>query len=122
MARPQARIKTEGLREFIRATDRAGRDTKRLVRETLKPVGEVVREAWSLRFSDIDERSAAGLRTRVRVGNVAVQQSLRKVTGKRPDYGMLQMRYGQEALDDKEDEVVREFEHATDEIIRRWDD
>jgi hypothetical protein len=69
------------------------------------------------RFSPIDPRSAAGFRTRVRQRGVSVEQSRRRVTGKRGDYGALQMRRALvPALEDKKNQTEREFERAVDEL------
>ena len=84
----------EGYNAFLRATDRAEKSSKRFVRDNFREVGEVVRRpaADDLRVLQPTGKSAAGLRTVVRRTGVDVEQSLRKVTGKRPDWGRTQMR------------------------------
>ena len=65
---------------------------------------------------------AAGYKVRVRQSGVAVQQSLRKTTGKRPDYGALQMRRALlPALDANEAETMQKVEAALDDVIRIWE-
>lgn len=107
----------KGLREFQRAVAKADRETKTVVREKLKEAGDVVREDASERFQRYDAKSAAGYRTRARVGSVFVEQSLRKTTGLRPDYGSLQMRRALlPALEAKGGEVERKLEDAIDDL------
>lgn len=111
-------IVVRGYRETVRAFARTDKSTRKMMRDTLKPVGEIVREEWSLRFGqDIDPRSAAGLRTRVRQRGVSVEQSLRKTTGLRPDYGRLQQSYGDQALEDKREAVVKEYEDGMERVV-----
>lgn len=121
MAQPQT-LRVRGYREFLRASDRAGRESKKATRDVLKSVGEIVRVEGARRFTKYDARSAAGYRVRVRQRGVAVEQSLRKTTGKRPDYGALQMRKALlPALVSKEHEVERATERALDTIADHFD-
>lgn len=115
MARPTLRAR--GLREAIRAFDRAGRQAKREFRSALRVVGHVVRDEWADRFDRIDPRSAAGLRTVVRQRGVSVEQTIRRTTGLRPDYGAKQMRFGIGVLADKEHEIEVAAEEALDRVV-----
>ena len=107
----------------MRAVNKADSETRKLVRGRFKEVGELVRQEGASRFSRIDAGSASGFRVRVRARGVAVEQSRRKVTGKRGDFGGLQMsRALLPALKAKEADVVREVERAVDDvcdIVRR---
>lgn len=120
---PQAQtLRVKGYREFVRACDRAGKETKKEVRSTFRKVGDIVKEEAASRFRDIDARSAAGYRTVVRQRGVSVEQSLRRTTGLRPDFGVLQMRRALEpALADKEGEVEREMENAIDKVADHFE-
>jgi hypothetical protein len=110
------------MREFLRATDRAGKETKKEVRAAFRKVGEVIRVEAARNFESIDPHSASGYRTRVRQRGVAVEQSLRRVTGLRPDYGALQMREALlPAVEDKADEVVDEFNDAMDRVADHFE-
>lgn len=110
-------VKVEGLRDFLRDTAKAERETKKKVRDRLKEAGDIVREDASRRFGGISAKSAAGYRVRARVSGVHVEQSLRKTTGLRPDYGALQMRRALiPALIAKEDDVHREMEKAAEDL------
>ena len=111
-------VTVKGLRELIRACDRAGKETKKQVRSRLRKVGEIVRDESRSRFSDIDAGSAAGYGVTVRAaGSVSVEQRRRRVTGLRGDYGALQMRRALvPALGSKSSEIEREFNDALDDI------
>jgi len=112
-----ASLRVHGLREFMRATAKADKETKKVVREKLREAGDVVREDAANRLARIDSYSASKLRTRAKVGGVFVEQSLRKVTGLRPDYGQLQMRKALEpAVEAKAGEVEQRLEKAVDEL------
>lgn len=111
----------KGYRDFVRATDRAGREAKRFTRGVLAGAGEIVRADWARDFSRIDERSAAGLRVSVRQQGVFVQQSLRKTTGLHPEYGRLQMRFGLAALRRKQGDIERAAERAIDQIADHFE-
>ena len=117
-------LKIRGYREFLRATNRAEKESKTFVRDNFKEVGEVVRRpaADDLRGLQPSGKSAAGLRTIVRQRGVAVEQTLRKVTGKRPDWGATQMREILiPNLESHEREIETELEKAVDRIADHFD-
>ena len=115
-------VRVRGYKEFLRACDHAGKDTKKFVRGAYREVGELVRVEATQLFDPYDTRSAAGYRVRVRQRGVAVEQSLRKTTGKRPDYGALQMT---EALlparQRKEHQVEAAFDTAIDKVADHFE-
>ena len=116
MAR-QGTLVVKGYREFMAACTAAQPRTRKEVRESLRKVGEVVRIDAMRRFSPISTRSAAGYRTRVRQTGIAVQQSLKKTTGKHPHYGSLQMKRALlPALAANAAETERELERALDRV------
>lgn len=105
---PQSQtIKVKGLREFQRDVRKAEKDTRKRTRDGLKRAGEPVRDEWRRTFAPIHEFSASKLRIRSTQSGVFVDQPLRKTTGTRPDFGRLQQRYGEQALDRKADEAER---------------
>ncbi len=118
MAAPrQETVRVDGLREFMRATAKAEKDTKKLVRARLREAGESVRIEAKDRFSRISAESASKFKVRARAAGVFVEQSARKTTGLRPDYGSLQMtRALIPALELKADEVTEEVAKAADEL------
>lgn len=85
-------VRVRGLREFHRAVRLAGPDSRRELREAYGDVGEAVRASSERRFRPIDRESASAYVVRARARGVAVESRKRKTTGKRPDFGALQMR------------------------------
>jgi hypothetical protein len=117
MAARQGTLAVNGYRELLRAFQRADSDSRKELRSALKDVGEVVRRDATGLFSPVDPRSAAGYKTRVRQRGVAVEQSLRRTTGRHPEYGALQMRSALvPALTDNVDQVERQLERALDRV------
>ena len=103
----QGTVRVKGLRELQRAFGKISKDLKKETRDELRAVGNLVTEEARSRFMRYDARSASGFKTRVRQKEVTTEQSRRRTTGKRPDYGALQMRRALlPALAEKEDEVV----------------
>jgi hypothetical protein len=117
-------VHIRGYREFLRATNRAEKASKRFVRDNFKEVGEVVRvpAADDLRTLQPTGKSAAGLRTIVRARGVNVEQTLRKVTGKRPDWGATQMRkILLPNLESHEREIEQKLEEKLGDIADHFD-
>lgn len=75
------------------------------------------------RFSDVDNRSAAGFRPRLRgFSRVVVEQRLRRKTGDRPDYGALQMTKALlPAMAENQEKVIEDLDRMLDELARRSD-
>lgn len=115
-------VQVNGLRELLRVTDRAGKDTKKLVRSEIREAAKPVLEDARRRLAPIDTRSAAKLGISVRrTGVVSVEQRARRTTGQHPEYGRLQMsRALIPALDAKQDEVVSRLEQSLDQLASRW--
>jgi hypothetical protein len=110
-------VRVKGLKELNRAINKADKDTKKLLKARFVKVGDIVRDEGRSRFSSIDAGSAAGFQSKALVSGVKVQQSKRKTTGRRGDYGSLQMRRALlPALDAKQSDVVDELEKALDDI------
>jgi hypothetical protein len=108
-------VRVEGYREFLRAVDRADQESKRLVRETFRAVGDAVRRQAVARFVSVDVGTAAGFQATITQKGVAVYQTRQKVTGKRGDYGALQMRKALvPARASQREETERAFERAMD--------
>lgn len=86
-------LKVKGLRDLHRALKTADDQLKRELESELRAAGDLVAESSRARFVNVDARSAAGFKSKVKgFGRVVVQQSRRRVTGRRGDYGSLQMR------------------------------
>jgi len=110
-------VRVKGLRELQRTLRDADKELRLGVRRELREAGEIVRAEAASLFSDHDPRSAAGYKVRVRQRGVAVEQSIGRTTGLRPDYGALQMRDALlPALDAKEEQVVARVELVLDNL------
>lgn len=104
-----------GYQDVLRGLRDADKDSRRKIRAEFREVGRIVQRSATERFSAIDQRSAAGFKTVVRLRGVSVEQSLKRTTGKRPDYGSLQMRKALiPAAIGKQDDLERGIEHALD--------
>jgi hypothetical protein len=101
----------------MRGLKEADTKSRREARKVLRHAGDKVREGAEQRFERYDEKSAEGYRVRVRQRGVAVEQSLRRTTGKHPEFGTLQIERALEpSLEANEDQIYREFEDAFDKI------
>jgi hypothetical protein len=111
-------VRIHGLKEFLRATDNAGKATKKLVRDRLREVAKPVLEDARRGLSRYDARSASRLGISVRkAGTVSVEQRLRRTTGAHPQFGALQQHQVLEpALSMNTAVVMRGFEDALDDI------
>jgi len=111
-----------GMADFLKATDLAPKESKRYVRSTFREVGEDVRAESAARFSRYDTRSAGRIRTIVRRRGVSVEQTLRRTTGLRPDFGALQMRTALlPALDANAGELDRKLSEALDRVADHFE-
>jgi len=111
-------IRVEGLRQLERALKASDKDAAKGLRKELREAAKVVALDARGKFAGTDGYSAMGIRPRVRAGLVAVaEQSRKRVTGKRPDYGSLQMRRALvPALWDNRKEVERRVENMLDKV------
>jgi hypothetical protein len=90
---PGQTLAVRGYRDLLRGLATADKETKLAVRATLKQTGEATRTSATSLLSPVDTRSASGYRVRVRQRGVAVEQSLRRTTGRHPQWGSYQMRH-----------------------------
>lgn len=110
-----------GYRDFLRAADRAGKESKKFARTAYREVGNLVRDDARQKILDRggrdDAKTAVGFRTYVRQRGIQVEQSKRRTTGRHSEYGPWQMRRGLvPALEDKADEVMEATDDAIDRI------
>lgn len=108
-----AAVRLKGLARFQRDMKRLGDvELKKEIDDQLRAAAQLVADDARRRLQPINAYSAAGLRPRVRgFGRVVVEQSRRRTTGLRPDWGEKIM---------KRDLIpaVRQYE---EEIVRRMD-
>jgi hypothetical protein len=116
----QQSLKVKGLRELHRALKNYDDDLKRELEAELRAAGELVAVGAQSRFLGIDARSAAGFKSRVKgFGRVVVQQSRRRTTGRRGDFGSLQMRRALlPSVADNQDKVMNQIEGMLDRLGR----
>jgi hypothetical protein len=84
-------VRIHGIKELDRAFKGLRKEVLKELRPQLRKAGEIVRAEGQSLFSRISPVSAAGYKVRVRQRGIAVEQTLPRVTGLRPDYGSLQM-------------------------------
>jgi hypothetical protein len=112
-----ATVRVHGFRAFQRAVRLAGPDARRETRDAFKDVGEAVRSTAERFFRPIDQASAAAYVVRSRARGIAVESRMRRTTGRRPDFGALQMRRALlPAATAEEHETERRLEHAYDRV------
>lgn len=110
-------VRVEGLRELQRAFKNSDRELAKQLTRELKDAADIVRQDAVARFMRISPASAAGFRPRARIGNAAVEQSRKRTTGKRGDFGALQMNVALlPALQSKQDEVIDHIDAMLDRI------
>ena len=88
-------VRVQGLRELDRALKQSDAGLRKMMRADLKEAARPVSDEAQQRLGRIraSARTTSGIRPRVRsAGVVVVEQSRRKTTGKRGDWGAYQMR------------------------------
>jgi hypothetical protein len=110
-------IRVTGLRETTAALRKVSRNAPKVVTDELKGAAEPVRAAAAARISRYQGSRPQSIKPRVKGrGSVFVQQNARKKTGKRGDFGNLQQRHLEAALDQNKDRVRVELEKAMDKL------
>lgn len=112
-------VHLEGWREAMRALDDIKRGTGKAVLGGLAEAAEPVRRSWVSKLSRYRGASTSTLTPGVLRSGIVIRQRKRAVTGKRGDFGALQMRLGLAALAENQDETVRAVEDALDALTRR---
>lgn len=110
---PVGSVRLHGLAELQRALKKLGSDEAKRIDVELREIGSLIAEDARQRFSAIDVGSASGFRARTKgFGRVVVEQQKRKRTGRRPDYGALQMtRALIPARSENVDRIVERIDH-----------
>ena len=90
----QATVRVKGLRELERSFRRMEGDLRRDLQREISGAADIVaQEARGIAGGlGLSSRTVGGYRPRVRGSSGFVEQRRRKTTGKRPDFGVLQMR------------------------------
>lgn len=106
-------IKVEGYRATIKALGDVDRGTKRAVFAGLRAAAEPIAADARSKLSGFQGISLGTIKPSARSTGVVVIQRAKKTTGKRADFGALQMRKGLlPALEENEDTVACDVEAA----------
>jgi hypothetical protein len=116
-----AEVKIHGIKQLHSAFKQYDEKLKRELEAELLEAARIVASDAIQRFSTIDARSASGFRPRLRgFGRVVVEQRRRKTSGKRSDFGSLQMRRALiPAMGDNQARVIEHLDDMLDRIGRR---
>lgn len=115
---PQAgTVRIRGWNEISRSLNNIKRGSHKTVLGGMLKAAEPVRRDWAGRVGRYQGASTSTITPKMTTKGVFVTQRARKVTGKRGDFGALQMRHGLSALADNEDETRREVEKDLDRLI-----
>lgn len=113
-------VRVEGLKELNRAFKNVSKELQKELRVGLKKAAEPVATDARRRAARFGAKTAAGIKPSARGTSAFVRQSNRKTSGRRPDFGGIQMAAAfLPALAANEDAVVREVEHLLDRIADR---
>lgn len=107
-------VRVTGLKETVRAFNKLDRSLARETQKELKKVATPVVRGGQSKIARYAGASVSTIGTRISGASVFVTQRARKVTGKRGDFGRLQMRLLEEALDENEREVIDGLEDFLD--------
>jgi hypothetical protein len=112
---PQAgTVKITGYRETMRALNKIQRGAHKRVMGGLLLAAEPVRRSWVGKLSPYRGVSTSTITPKMTTSSIFVTQRARKRTGKRGDFGSLQMRHGLAALFEEADNTTRAVEKALD--------
>src|SRR5262245_58259522 len=114
----QSTLVVKDFQHLMRGLKDMDKDTKRKTRAAFRDVGEATRVDAIKMLSPHDPKSAAGFKTRVRQRGIAVEQSLRKTTGKHPEWGSYQMRHALiPSLDRNADKLIADIDRALAQVV-----
>jgi hypothetical protein len=110
-------VRVKGLRELQSAFRRIDAEAATAVRKDLVETAQPVADAARGKISRYPGASLGTIRLRATTRSVFVTQGKRKVTGRRGDFGALQMRVGLiPALAENSDQIVRGVEQTLDRL------
>lgn len=112
-------VRVRGLRETLRAFRRLEAEIGPEMRTELRAIAEPVALTARSLISPYQGASVRTIGPRVTQTGAAVTQRAKKVTGRRGDFGALQMRRLEEALEEHADEIEPKLEDMLDRITRK---
>jgi len=119
MPAPGFRLHVTGYRETLRALSQVDKGTAKAMRDGFKRAAEPVAGDARARLSGLAGISLGTIRPRVSSAGVYIRQGKGKRSGKRPDFGALQMRRGLlPAAEHGAPEFEHAIEHELDALIR----
>lgn len=113
-----ATVRVHGLREVQRALAKMNREAAKTLRDSLKEAAEPVAETARSRIGRYRGARTTTIRPRATMSSVFVTQGAKKVTGRRGDFGSLQMRHLVGAMSEHEDDVFEGVEDAFHKLSR----
>jgi hypothetical protein len=114
---PQAgTVKINGLNELLRSLNKIQRGAHKQVLGGLMLAAEPVRTSWVGKIDRYRGVSSSTITPKMTTKGVFITQRARKTTGKRGDFGAIQMRLGLVALFEEADNTTKAVEKALDEL------
>ena len=116
MARQAGTVRIKNLNETLRALNKCQRGLHKSMMGGLLEAAEPVTTSWQGKVGKYAGASTSTIGPRMTTKSVFVTQKARKRTGKRGDFGSLQMRHGLAALFEEADNTEKEVEKALDKL------
>lgn len=110
-------IVVEGYREVDRALRKVDKDKDKAFRREFAEAGQHVADAFKQRIARYGGAKTETVVSKALAKGVFVVQNASKVTGKRGDYGRLQMFHLVDARDENIDKTIAALEEAMDDVI-----
>lgn len=115
----QGTVTVRGLRETLVALNRIERGAhKRVFGELMQAAAGPVRQAWVSKLYRYPQASTSTITPKMTTRAIFVTQRAKKVTGKRGDFGAIEMRRGLEALFEEADNTTKAVEEGLDDLTR----
>ena len=118
MAKPVV-VTIEGWREVDRALRKVDKDKSAEFRTEFAKAGEYVSEDFQRKIVRYGGAKTETVKSKALASGVFVVQNANKVTGKRGDFGALQMRHLIASREENVDKTVEALEDAMDRVIVR---
>lgn len=113
---PTGTVHLEGYRETMRSLERIQHGAGKAVLGGLIEAAEPVRASWVRKLSRYRGASTSTISPKVVRKGVLVVQRKKKVTGRRPDFGTLEMRLGLFSLAEQAPATLKAVEKALDDL------
>lgn len=111
-------VRIKGAAELERTFRKMPGDLRTELRQGLQRAAEPVVNQSRAEVAQLDARSAAGIRARVKGASAYVEQRKGRVTGQHPEWGAYQIRVMLRALFARQEQVVKQVESVLDTLGR----